>query len=45
MAEITRREGWGREQIERHHREMVELLQADLALHVAVADRGGSVDR
>jgi hypothetical protein len=29
MAEITRSEGWGDEQVERHHRDMLRLLQED----------------
>ena len=30
MAEITRREGWGDEQIQKHHRDMLGLLAADI---------------
>ncbi|AZY50870.1 DUF262 domain-containing protein [Bordetella avium] len=33
MAAITRREGWGDEQILRHHDEMVKLLQTDIDSH------------
>lgn len=29
MAEITRREGWGDEQVQEHHQAMVDLLTAD----------------
>ncbi|MBS7780078.1 DUF262 domain-containing protein [Acidovorax sp. CCYZU-2555] len=30
MAEITRNEGWGDEQVKKHHENMVKLLQADI---------------
>lgn len=30
MAEITRSEGWGDEQVKRHHESMVKLLRADI---------------
>lgn len=32
MASITRKEGWGNEQVRRHHSEMLQLLADDLGL-------------